>query len=33
MKAYYHARAPEYDDWWLGRGVFAGRWFVAVSAR
>jgi demethylmenaquinone methyltransferase/2-methoxy-6-polyprenyl-1,4-benzoquinol methylase len=25
VKAYYHARAPEYDDWWLGRGVFAGR--------
>jgi ubiquinone/menaquinone biosynthesis C-methylase UbiE len=25
MKAYYHARAPEYDDWWLGRGRFADR--------
>lgn len=25
MKAYYHARAPEYDDWWLGRGPFADR--------
>ena len=25
MKAYYHARAPEYDDWWLGRGLFADR--------
>jgi ubiquinone/menaquinone biosynthesis C-methylase UbiE len=24
-KAYYDRRAPEYDDWWLGRGVFAGR--------
>ena len=24
MKAYYHARAPEYDDWWLGRGRFGG---------
>lgn len=23
MKAYYHARAPEYDDWWLGTGAFA----------
>ena len=23
MKAYYHARAPEYDDWWLGTGGFA----------
>ena len=25
MKAYYDARAREYDDWWLGRGLFAGR--------
>lgn len=25
MKAYYHARAREYDDVWLGRGTFAGR--------
>ena len=25
MKAYYHARAREYDDWWLGRGPFAER--------
>ena len=25
MKAYYHARAAEYDDWWLGRGLFADR--------
>jgi ubiquinone/menaquinone biosynthesis C-methylase UbiE len=25
MKAYYHARAAEYDDWWLGRGRFAQR--------
>jgi ubiquinone/menaquinone biosynthesis C-methylase UbiE len=25
VKAYYDARAPEYDDWWLGRGVFADR--------
>ncbi len=25
MKAYYHARAAEYDDWWLGKGRFAGR--------
>jgi ubiquinone/menaquinone biosynthesis C-methylase UbiE len=25
VKAYYHARAPEYDDWWLGRGPFASR--------
>ena len=23
MKAYYHARAQEYDDWWLGRGLYA----------
>jgi ubiquinone/menaquinone biosynthesis C-methylase UbiE len=25
VKAYYDQRAPEYDDWWLGRGLFAGR--------
>ena len=25
MKAYYHARAREYDDWWLGRGLYADR--------
>jgi ubiquinone/menaquinone biosynthesis C-methylase UbiE len=25
VKAYYHARAPEYDDWWLGSGLFEGR--------
>ena len=25
MKAYYHARAQEYDDWWLGRGLYADR--------
>jgi ubiquinone/menaquinone biosynthesis C-methylase UbiE len=25
VKAYYHARASEYDDWWLGRGFFADR--------
>src|SRR5215210_612262 len=25
MKAYYEARAPEYDDWWLGTGPFAER--------
>lgn len=23
MKAYYHARAREYDDWWLYRGLYA----------
>ena len=23
MKAYYEARAREYDDWWLGRGLHA----------
>lgn len=23
MKDYYEARAPEYDDWWTGAGVFA----------
>lgn len=25
MKAYYHARAHEYDDWWRGRGLYADR--------
>src|SRR5207248_717652 len=25
VKAYYDARAPEYEDWWLGRGLFAER--------
>jgi ubiquinone/menaquinone biosynthesis C-methylase UbiE len=25
VKAYYDQRAPEYDDWWLGRGLFADR--------
>ena len=25
MKAYYEARAPEYDDWWNGTGLFADR--------
>jgi demethylmenaquinone methyltransferase/2-methoxy-6-polyprenyl-1,4-benzoquinol methylase len=25
VKAYYEARAREYDDWWLGRGRFAER--------
>ena len=25
MKAYYEARAHEYDDWWLGTGRFAAR--------
>ena len=25
MEAYYEARAPEYDDWWNGTGLFAGR--------
>lgn len=24
-RRYYHLRAPEYDDWYLGRGPFAGR--------
>ncbi|HEU4658708.1 MAG TPA: class I SAM-dependent methyltransferase [Capillimicrobium sp.] len=24
-RAYYERRAPEYDDWWLGTGLFAGR--------
>jgi ubiquinone/menaquinone biosynthesis C-methylase UbiE len=25
VKAYYHARAREYDDWWLGRNLFAAK--------
>jgi demethylmenaquinone methyltransferase/2-methoxy-6-polyprenyl-1,4-benzoquinol methylase len=25
MKAYYHARAAEYDDWWLFKGLYADR--------
>jgi ubiquinone/menaquinone biosynthesis C-methylase UbiE len=25
VKAYYDARAREYDDWWLGRGLYAER--------
>jgi SAM-dependent methyltransferase len=24
-RAYYNQRAPEYDDWWLGAGLFADR--------
>lgn len=23
MKAYYHRRAPEYDDWWFGDGLYS----------
>ena len=25
MRDYYDARAPEYDDWWLGTACFADR--------
>ena len=25
MRAYYDRRAPEYDDWWRGSGLFADR--------
>jgi ubiquinone/menaquinone biosynthesis C-methylase UbiE len=25
VKAYYERRAPEYDDWWLGTGLFVKR--------
>jgi ubiquinone/menaquinone biosynthesis C-methylase UbiE len=25
LKTYYDRRAKEYDDWWLGRGLYAGR--------
>src|SRR5829696_1355132 len=35
MKAYYEARAREYDDWWLGRHLYADRerdgWFAEVT--
>jgi SAM-dependent methyltransferase len=34
MREYYEARAGEYDDWWLGSGLFAQRerpgWFEEV---
>jgi ubiquinone/menaquinone biosynthesis C-methylase UbiE len=26
VKAYYERRAPEYDDWWLGTGLFGDRY-------
>lgn len=36
MRDYYEQRAPEYDDWWLGTGLFAGRdrpgWHEDVAA-
>jgi ubiquinone/menaquinone biosynthesis C-methylase UbiE len=36
MRTYYDRRAAEYDDWWLGRGVFTGRprpgWSEEVEA-
>jgi demethylmenaquinone methyltransferase/2-methoxy-6-polyprenyl-1,4-benzoquinol methylase len=36
VKAYYDRRAPEYDDWWLGIGLHAGRarpgWSEEVEA-
>jgi SAM-dependent methyltransferase len=36
MRAYYEQRAAEYDDWWLGRGIFAKRerpgWDTEVAA-
>jgi ubiquinone/menaquinone biosynthesis C-methylase UbiE len=36
MRAYYVRRAPEYDDWWTGAGLFAGRdrpgWHEEVRA-
>jgi ubiquinone/menaquinone biosynthesis C-methylase UbiE len=36
MRTYYDRRAAEYDDWWLGRGVFAARerpgWDAEVEA-
>ena len=34
MREYYEARAVEYDDWWLGKGLYAERlrpgWFQEV---
>ena len=36
MREYYERRAPEYDDWWNGTGVFAARerpgWHDEVAA-
>jgi SAM-dependent methyltransferase len=36
MRTYYEQRAAEYDDWWLGRGIFAKRerpgWDPEVAA-
>jgi SAM-dependent methyltransferase len=36
MREYYDQRAPEYDDWWNGTGLFAGRerpgWHEEVAA-
>src|SRR5262245_20395500 len=36
LRAYYEQRAAEYDDWWLGRGIFARRerpgWDAEVAA-
>jgi SAM-dependent methyltransferase len=36
MRDYYEQRAPEYDDWWLGAGVFEARerpgWHEDVTA-
>jgi demethylmenaquinone methyltransferase/2-methoxy-6-polyprenyl-1,4-benzoquinol methylase len=36
MRAYYERRAPEYDDWWNGTGLFATRdrpgWHEEVDA-
>ncbi len=35
MRAYYDQRAVEYDDWWIGSGLFADRdrrgWSVEVE--
>ena len=36
MRSYYRQRAPEYDDWWNGAGLFADRerpgWHDDVAA-
>ena len=34
MRDYYEQRAPEYDDWWLGTGLFVGNlWYTNFSDR
>ena len=33
MRTYYEQRAAEYDDWWLGRGVFASARAARLGGR